>query len=87
MRVERDTTKHARTFRNRGTVFDDGARTSAGRIVIRQGGQRVSGEERFAAVGECEGDRLTFINGNARKRNLLDPRQIRRDRCGRRSRR
>jgi uncharacterized protein len=61
MRFEWDEAKHARTLRERGLGFDDGARIFEGRVVIWQDIRRDYGEERFRAVGESEGDVLHVV--------------------------
>jgi uncharacterized DUF497 family protein len=55
MQFEWSDSKHAKTLRERGIGFDDGARIFAGRVVIWQDNRRDYGEERFRAVGEAEG--------------------------------
>jgi hypothetical protein len=61
MEFEWDEAKHARTLRERGLGFDDGARIFVGRVVIWQDARRNYGEERFRAVGESEGDVLHVV--------------------------
>jgi len=55
MKFEWEDTKHARTLRERGIGFDDGARIFAGKLVIWQDTRRDYGEARFRAVGESDG--------------------------------
>jgi uncharacterized protein len=55
MQFEWNDSKHAKTLRERGIGFDDGARIFGGRVVIWQDTRRDYGEERFRAVGETEG--------------------------------
>lgn len=61
MRFEWDDAKHAKTLRERGIGFDDGARIFAGPVVIWQDTRRDYGEDRFRAVGETEGDILHVV--------------------------
>jgi uncharacterized DUF497 family protein len=61
VRFEWDEAKHARTLRDRGLGFDDGARIFAGRVVIWRDARRDYREERFRAVGETEGDILHVV--------------------------
>lgn len=61
MRFEWDDAKHAKTLRERGIGFDDGARIFAGPVVIWQDTRRDYGEDRFRAVGETEGDFLHVV--------------------------
>jgi uncharacterized DUF497 family protein len=55
MQFEWTEAKHAKTLRERGIGFDDGARIFLGRCVIWQDIRQDYGEERFRAVGEAEG--------------------------------
>ncbi len=55
MEFEWDEAKHAKTLRERGVGFDDGARIFAGSVLIWQDIRRNYGENRFRAVGESEG--------------------------------
>jgi len=58
MEFEWDEAKHARTLRERGIGFDDGARIFEGPALIWQDIRRDYGEDRFRAVGETAGDTL-----------------------------
>jgi uncharacterized DUF497 family protein len=61
MDFEWDEAKQAKTLRERGLGFDDGARIFEGRVAIWQDDRRDYGEERFRAVGESEGDVLHVV--------------------------
>ena len=61
MKFEWDEAKHAKTLRERGIGFDDGARIFEGPVVISHDARRKYGEERFRAVGESEGDILHVV--------------------------
>jgi uncharacterized DUF497 family protein len=61
MEFEWSESKHAKTLRERGMGFDDGARIFLGRTVIWQDNRRDYGEERFRAVGESEGVMLHVV--------------------------
>jgi uncharacterized protein len=58
---EWDEAKHAKTLRERGIGFDDGARILEGPVLIWQDTRRDYGEDRFRAVGESEGDILHVV--------------------------
>jgi uncharacterized DUF497 family protein len=58
---EWDESKHARTLRERGIGFDDGARIFEGPVVIWQDTRRNYGEDRFRAVGQSQGDLLHVV--------------------------
>jgi uncharacterized protein len=58
MKFEWDEAKHAKTLRERGIGFDDGARIFARRVLIWEDARRDYGEDRFRAVGETDGDIL-----------------------------
>ena len=58
MEFEWDEAKHAKTLRDRGIGFDDGARIFAGPVLIWEDARREYGEGRFRAVGETNGDIL-----------------------------
>ena len=60
MQFEWDDAKHARTLRERGIGFDDGARIFAGPTIIWQDARHDYGEDRFRAVGETEGKSSTW---------------------------
>lgn len=51
----------AKTLRERGLGFDDGARIFEGRVAIWQDDRGDYGEERFRAVGQSEGDVLHVV--------------------------
>jgi uncharacterized DUF497 family protein len=53
--------QHAKTLRERGVGFDDGARIFEGPVLIWQDTHRNYGEDRFRAVGESEGDILHVV--------------------------
>ena len=61
MKFEWDEAKHAKTLRERGIGFDDGARIFEGPVAISQDTRRNYGEARFRAVGESEGDILHVV--------------------------
>ena len=61
MEFEWDEAKHAKTLRDRGIGFDDGARIFAGPILIWEDARREYGEGRFRAVGETNGDILHVV--------------------------
>lgn len=61
MEFEWDEAKHAKTLRERGIGFDDGARIFAGPVAIWQDTRRSYGELRFRAVGKSEGDILHVV--------------------------
>ncbi len=61
MQFEWDASKHAKTLRERGVGFDDGARIFAGPTVIWEDTRRDYGEDRFRAVGDTEGDILNVV--------------------------
>ena len=61
MKFEWDKAKHAKTLRERGIGFDDGARIFEGAVMIWQDARRNYGEERFRAVGDSEGDILHVV--------------------------
>ena len=58
MEFEWDEAKHAKTLRDRGIGFDDGARIFAGPVLIWEDARREYGEGRFRAGGETNGDIL-----------------------------
>jgi uncharacterized protein len=58
---EWDEAKHARTLRERGVGFDDGARIFEGPVLIWLDARRNYGEDRFRAVGDSEGDILHVV--------------------------
>jgi uncharacterized DUF497 family protein len=58
---EWDQAKHAKTLRDRGIGFDDGARIFAGPVLIWEDARRENGEDRFRAVGETKGDILHVV--------------------------
>jgi hypothetical protein len=58
---EWDEAKHAKTLRERGIGFDDGARIFEGPVVIWQDRRCSYGESRFRAIGESEGDILHVV--------------------------
>ena len=58
MEFEWDEAEHAKTLRDRGIGFDDGARIFAGPVLIWEDVRREYGEGRFRAVGETKGDIL-----------------------------
>jgi uncharacterized protein len=58
MEFEWDEEKHARTLRERGIGFDDGARIFDGRVLVWEDTRRDYGEGRFRAIGESLGDVL-----------------------------
>jgi uncharacterized DUF497 family protein len=55
MEFEWNAAKHAKTMRERGIGFDDGARIFAGRIVVWRDERQDYGEARFRAVGVTDG--------------------------------
>jgi uncharacterized protein len=61
MEFEWDETKHAKTLRDRGIGFDDGARIFAGPVLIWEDARREYGEDRFRAIGETDGDILHIV--------------------------
>jgi uncharacterized DUF497 family protein len=61
MEFEWDEAKHAKTLRDRGIGFDDGARILAGPVLIWEDTRREYGEDRFRAVGETDGDILHVV--------------------------
>ncbi len=61
MEFEWDEAKHAKTLRERGIGFDDGARIFDGPVLIWQDTRSKYGENRFRAVGESEGDILHVV--------------------------
>lgn len=58
MEFEWDEAKHAKTLRERGIGFDDGARIFARRVLIWEDARRDYGEDRFRVVGATDGDIL-----------------------------
>ncbi|HVH73741.1 MAG TPA: BrnT family toxin [Stellaceae bacterium] len=58
MEFEWDEQKHAKTLRERGIGFDDGARIFLGRVLVWQDARRDYGEDRFRAIGESLGEIL-----------------------------
>jgi uncharacterized DUF497 family protein len=58
---EWDEAKHAKTLRDRGIGFDDGARIFAGPVLIWEDARREYGEDRFRAIGETDGDILHIV--------------------------
>lgn len=58
MEFEWDGAKHAKTLRERGVGFDDGARIFARPVLIWEDTRRGYGEDRFRAVGETDGNLL-----------------------------
>jgi uncharacterized protein len=70
MEFEWDDAKHAKTLRDRGIGFDDGARIFEGPAVITR---REYGEDRFRADGESQGDVLhaVFTRRSAAVRIIL----------------
>ncbi|HEY2484117.1 MAG TPA: BrnT family toxin [Candidatus Binataceae bacterium] len=60
-----DEAKHAKTLRERGIGFDDGARIFEGPVVIWQDRRCSYGESRFRAIGESEGDILHVVSCGA----------------------
>jgi uncharacterized protein len=58
---EWDEAKHARTLRERGIGFDDGARIFEGPVVIWQDARGNYGEDRFRDVGKSEDDILHVV--------------------------
>ena len=61
MEFEWDEAKHAKTLRDRGIGFDDGARIFAGPVLIWEDARREYGEGRFRGVGETNGDILHVV--------------------------
>ena len=61
MKFEWDKAKHAKTLREPGIGFDDGARIFEGAVMIWQDARRNYGEERFRTVGDSEGDILHVV--------------------------
>ncbi len=61
MEFEWDEAKHARTLRERGIGFDDGARIFEGPVIIWQDARGNCGEDRFRAVGKSEDDILHVV--------------------------
>jgi uncharacterized DUF497 family protein len=61
MEFEWDEAKHAKTLRERGIGFDDGARIFLGKIVIWQDLRFDYGEPRYRAVGEVNGVPLHIV--------------------------
>ena len=61
MKFEWEEAKHAKTLRERGIGFDDGARIFEGPVMIWQDVRRNYGEERFRAIGNSEGDILHVV--------------------------
>jgi len=58
MEFEWDEAKHAKTMRERGVGFDDGARIFARPVLIWEDTRRDYREDRFRAIGETDGDIL-----------------------------
>jgi uncharacterized DUF497 family protein len=58
MEFEWDEAKHAKTLRERGVGFDDGARIFARPVLIWEDTRRDYREDRFRAIGETDGDIL-----------------------------
>jgi uncharacterized DUF497 family protein len=58
MEFEWDEAKHAKTLRERGIGFDDGARIFDGPALVWEDKRRGYGEDRFRAIGESAGDTL-----------------------------
>lgn len=58
MEFKWDEQKHAKTLRERGIGFDDGARIFLGRVLVWQDARRDYGEDRFRAIGESLGEIL-----------------------------
>ena len=56
-----DEAKHAKTLRDRGIGFDDGARIFAGPVLVWEDARREYGEDLFRAVGEADGDILHVV--------------------------
>jgi uncharacterized DUF497 family protein len=52
MEFEWDEAKHAKTLRDRGIGFDDGARIFAGPVLTWEDARHEYGEDRFRAIGE-----------------------------------
>jgi uncharacterized protein len=61
MEFEWDEAKHAKTLRDRGIGFDDGARIFAGPVLIWKDARPEYGEDRFRAIGETNGDILHVV--------------------------
>ena len=66
MEFEWDEPKHAKTLRDRGIGFDDGARIFAGPVLIWpvliwEDARREYGGGRFRSVGETNGDILHVV--------------------------
>ena len=61
MEFEWDEAKHAKTLRDRGIGFDDGARIFAGPVLTWEDARREYGEDRFRAIGETDGDILHVV--------------------------
>jgi len=61
MEFEWDEAKHAKTLRERGLGFDDGARIFAWPALVWEDARRHYGEDRFRAVGETDGDILHVV--------------------------
>ena len=61
MEFEWDEAKHAKTLRDRGSGFDDGARIFAGPVLIWEDARREYGEDRFRAIGESDRDILHVV--------------------------
>ena len=61
MEFEWDEAKHAKTLRDRGIGFDDGARIFAGPVLIWEDARREYGEDRFRAIGESDRDILHVV--------------------------
>jgi uncharacterized protein len=61
MEFEWDEAKHAKTLRDRGIGFDDGARIFAGPVLIWEDARHECGEDRFRAIGETDGDILHVV--------------------------
>jgi len=58
MEFEWDEAKHAKTLRERGIGFDDGARIFGQPVLAWEDTRRDYGEDRFRAIGETDGDIL-----------------------------